>query len=261
MRIGVIRRTACALGAAIVLGACGTGSGRSDSTQAAPASAISPGARAADSGRAPDAASSGAARRAVLIVGTSLTAGYGLDDPAHDAYPAVLQRKADSAGLGVEIVNAGLSGETSAGALRRIDWLLQRYASRTDVVVIETGANDGLRAIDPDSTKRNLDSLVRIVKRRLPAATVLLAQMEAPPNLGADYTARFHAMYPAVARAEHATLLPFLLDGVAGISSLNQGDGIHPNVRGARKVADNVWPGIRDAAMRSAVARGIGSGG
>ena len=246
----MIVRKACAAGAVIVLGACGTRGGQPDSTQAAAASAISPRARAADSGHTPADAPGGATRPAVLIVGTSLTAGFGLDDPASDAWPAVLQRKADSAGLGVEIVNAGLSGETSAGALRRIDWLLQRYAPRTDVVVIETGANDGLRAIDPDSTKRNLDSLVRIVKRRLPAATVLLAQMEAPPNLGAGFTERFHAMYPAVARAEQVTLLPFLLDGVAGISGLNQGDGIHPNVRGARKVAENVWPGIRDAVAR-----------
>ncbi|MBK6455333.1 MAG: arylesterase [Gemmatimonadetes bacterium] len=183
------------------------------------------------------AASSGAPT--MLIVGTSLTAGLGLD-PA-EAYPAVLQRMADSAGYGVRIVNAGLSGETSAGALRRLEWLLREPAA---VVMIETGANDGLRGLDVDSTRANLVAIVRLVKRALPAASVLLVQMEAPPNLGADYTRRFHDSYGAVAAAEGATLLPFLLEGVAGVRKLNQGDGIHPTVEGAKRVAGNVWPAL-----------------
>lgn len=173
------------------------------------------------------------------MVGTSLTAGLGLDP--EEAYPALLQRKADSLGLHVEIVNAGLSGETSAGALRRMDWLLRGPA---DAVVIETGANDGLRGLDVDSTRANLKAIVAKVKAARPAARILLAQMEAPPNLGAKYTAAFHAMYQDVAREEGVEVMPFLLQGVAGITSLNQQDGIHPNERGEVIVADNVWKAL-----------------
>ena len=189
----------------------------------------------------------------VLFVGTSLTAGYGLDDPAREAYPAVLQRMADSANLDVEMVNAGLSGETSASALRRVAWLLDRYGTRARIVVIETGANDGLRALDPDTMRANIDSIVGLVQQRLPEADVLLVQMEAPPNLGPDYTRRFSAVFPAIARARGVTLLPFLLDGVAGVSRMNQGDGIHPTVQGATLAAENIWPGVR-AAIEEAVA-------
>ena len=194
---------------------------------------------------APNDSTARAARPSVLLIGTSLTAGLGLDPG--QAYPAVLQRMADSAGLGFEIVNAGSSGETSAGALRRVDWLLDRHAARARVVVIETGANDGLRALDPDSTRRNLVSIVRAVKRRLPDAHVMLVQMEAPPNLGERYTQRFRAMFPDVAREEGVEVLPFLLEGVAGEAALNQGDGIHPNEKGAVRVARNLWPGLERA--------------
>ncbi|MHB1223993.1 MAG: arylesterase [Gemmatimonadaceae bacterium] len=173
----------------------------------------------------------------VLVAGTSLTAGLGLD-PA-DAYPAVLQELADSAGLPVRIVNGGSSGETSAGLVRRIDWLLREPTP--DVVVIETGANDGLRGVDPAVTKANLRRVVRAVRERAPGARVLLVQMEAPPNLGASYTARFRAMYAEVARESGATLVPFLLEGVAGEPSLNQADGIHPNEEGARMAAHTLW--------------------
>jgi acyl-CoA thioesterase-1 len=174
-----------------------------------------------------------------LIVGTSLTAGLGLDP--EDAYPSLLQRKADSLGLHVEIVNAGLSGETSAGAVRRMDWLLRGPA---DVVMIETGANDGLRGLDVDSTRANLRAIVAKVKAARPAARILLAQMEAPPNLGAKYTAAFSAMYQDVAKEASVELMPFLLQGVAGITSLNQPDGIHPNERGEQIVANNVWQAL-----------------
>jgi acyl-CoA thioesterase-1 len=170
------------------------------------------------------------------MVGTSLTAGLGLDP--EEAYPALLQRKADSAGYHVTIVNAGLSGETSAGALRRMDWLLRGPA---DVVVIETGANDGLRGLDVDSTRANLRAIVDKVKAARPGARIVLAQMEAPPNLGAKYTAAFSAMYQNVARDEGVSVMPFLLRGVAGVTGLNQPDGIHPNERGEQIVANNVW--------------------
>ena len=180
-----------------------------------------------------------AGRKRVLIVGTSLTAGLGLEPD--EAYPALLQRKADSLGLHVDFVNAGLSGETSAGALRRIDWLLRGPA---DVVVIESGANDGLRGLNVDSTRANLRAIIGKVKAARPQARILLAQMEAPPNLGAKYTAAFSAMYQDVAKEEGVALMPFLLAGVAGVTRLNQGDGIHPNEEGEQIVASNVWSAL-----------------
>ena len=180
-----------------------------------------------------------------LILGTSLTAGLGLDPEA--AYPALLQHLADSAGLSVEIVPAGLSGETSAGALRRVEWLLKE---KYEVVVIETGANDGLRALDPDSSKANIAGIVAKLRTANPSVRVLLAQMEAPRNLGAVYTSAFHDVYMNVARDEAVTLIPFFLNGVAGVDSLNQADGIHPNEAGARIAARNMWrtlaPVLRD---------------
>lgn len=193
----------------------------------------------AATGSAPSTAGAlpAAAIPGVLIVGTSLTAGLGLDPD--DAYPAVLQRMADSAGYKVRVTNAGLSGETSAGALRRLDWLLRE---RAELVVVETGANDGLRGLDPDSTKANLVGIVRAIRAALPEVPIVLVQMEAPPNLGAAYTRRFREMYREVARAEGATLAPFLLEGVAGEARLNQSDGIHPSEEGAEVAARNLWP-------------------
>jgi acyl-CoA thioesterase I len=146
---------------------------------------------------------------------------------------------ADSAGLGVRIVNAGSSGETSAGALRRLDWVLNEPAA---VVVVETGANDGLRGLNVDSTASTLRSIVKGIRERAPTARIAIMQMEAPPNLGADYTRRFHALYGDVARETGVILIPFLLDGVAGVASLNQADGIHPTAACAVRVARNVWP-------------------
>ena len=169
-------------------------------------------------------------------MGTSLTAGLGLDP--EEAYPALLQQKVDSVGLHYEIVNAGLSGETSAGALRRIDWLMRGQA---DVVIIETGANDGLRGLNVDSTRANLRAIIAKVKAARPAARILLAQMEAPPNLGTKYTDAFRAMYQDVAKETGVSVMPFLLEGVAGVTRLNQGDGMHPNEEGEHIVADNVW--------------------
>ena len=188
----------------------------------------------------------------VVFIGTSLTAGLGLDPDS--AYPARIQRKADSAGLEVLVVNAGVSGETSAGALRRIDWVLREPA---DVVVLETGANDGLRALRVDSTRANIEGIVRKIKASLPRARIALVQMEAPPNLGPRYTADFHAMFPGVARGEGLTLVPFLLADVAGVARLNQADGIHPNDAGERIVADHVWK-VLEPVVRAAAAPGAG---
>src|ERR1035437_4558680 len=183
----------------------------------------------------------------VLFLGTSLTAGFGLDDPATDAYPAVIQRVADSVGVKAFVVNAGLSGETSAGALRRVDWLLRE---KPDVVVIETGANDGLRGLNPDSTAGNIRQIIGRIRAVNPAAGIVLVQMEAPTNLGPAYTRAFHALFGKVAVDEKVTLSPFLLDHVGGIARLNQGDGIHPTAEGARIAAHNLWPSLRAVLLK-----------
>lgn len=173
----------------------------------------------------------------ILFVGTSLTAGYGLD-PA-EAWPALIQEKLSEAKLPFRAVNAGVSGETSAGALRRIDWLLDQQAPR--IVMIETGANDGLRGQSLDSLEANLDAIVRRFSSLMPRPLVIVAGMEALPNMGASYTNRFRSIFPRVARAHGAIYLPFLLDGVAGNARFNQSDGIHPNPEGSARVAENVW--------------------
>jgi len=152
-----------------------------------------------------------------------------------------VQRLADSSGYRVNVVAAGLSGETSAGALRRVDWLLR---DKADVVVIETGANDGLRGLQVDTTRANLVGIVRKVRAANPAVRVLLAQMEAPPNLGQKYTRDFHDVFMTVAREEGVTLIPFFLEGIAGVRDLNQEDGIHPNEEGARRAARNMWKSL-----------------
>lgn len=180
------------------------------------------------------------AKVTVLFFGTSLTAGYGLD-PAQ-AFPSLISRMAAIAGLPITAVNAGLSGETSAGALRRIEWTLQRPA---DIVVLETGGNDALRALDADSLEANLSGIVTRIRGAQPGARILLAVMEAPPNLGVAYTTRFRRAYADVARRNGLTLVPFLLEGVAGERDLNQPDGVHPNVRGEVIVAENVWKVLR----------------
>jgi acyl-CoA thioesterase-1 len=217
---------------ALGLAACGRGGQGADS-----GSRPSQPARATTSPPARTAPDTAPAKRTILFVGTSLTAGYGLPDP-DEAYPAVIQRKIDSLGVNYEVVNAGVSGETSAGAVRRIAWLMRQPV---DVFVLETGANDGLRALSVDSLRANIQAIFDTVHATHPHAQLVLEGMEAPPNLGPRYTAAFRAIYPALARANHAALVPFLLAGVAGVDSLNQGDGIHPNARGAEIVANNVW--------------------
>jgi len=175
----------------------------------------------------------------VLFLGTSLTAGLGLDPDS--AYPQLIQRKIDASSLPYQVVNAGVSGETSAGLLRRLDWVLQRPA---DVIVVETGANDGLRGIPIASVRSSIADVLSKIRSARPSATIALVQMEAPPNFGQQYTTAFHEMFASVAKVHGAVLLPFLLDGVAGYPALNQADGIHPNPVGERKVADNVWRGL-----------------
>jgi len=180
------------------------------------------------------------ARPSVVFLGTSLTAGLGVDPD--QAYPALIQKKADSAGLRIEVVNRGNSGVTSAGTLATLDWILQAPPA---VLVLETGANDGLRGQDPDSTRATIQAIIDRVRARDSTTRIVLVGMEAMPNLGRRYVQQFHAIYPELARANHLPFVPFLLTGVAGIDSLNQGDGIHPNPRGHRIVAENVWRVLR----------------
>ncbi len=179
-------------------------------------------------------------RPVVLFVGTSLTAGLGLDP--EQAYPALMQERVDSAGFHYRVVNAGVSGETSAGALRRIGWLLSQGTPA--IVVVETGANDGLRGQSVDSLRANLEAILDTIDTLEPRPVVFVAAMEALPNLGVEYGRAFRAVYPDVAARREAILLPFLLDGVAGVDALNQPDGIHPNAAGARRVAENVWKAL-----------------
>src|ERR1051325_3309369 len=194
----------------------------------------------AQASRGPDSSAATVARfregSIIVFAGTSLTAGLGLDPDS--AYPQLIQRTIDSAGLKFEVVNAGVSGETSAGLLRRLPWLLREPF---EVLVIETGANDGLRGIPIATMDSNIQSVIDRVRTARRHAEIVLIQMEAPPNLGRGYTQGFHATFPAVAKRNNIKLIPFLLDSVAGIRRLNQGDGIHPNEEGERIVARNVW--------------------
>jgi acyl-CoA thioesterase-1 len=188
---------------------------------------------------APEASQPATARapvRNIVFLGTSLTAGLGVGDEL--AFPAVIQQKIDAEKLPFHVTNAGISGETSAGGLRRIDWLLQ---TPVDVMVVELGANDGLRALNVDSMQHNIDAVLQHTRARYPNAALVVVGMEAPPNLGQPYTSHFHDVYPALAKKYNAALVPFLLQGVAGDRALNQEDGMHPNPQGHRIVADNVW--------------------
>lgn len=174
--------------------------------------------------------------KTVLFLGNSLTAGLGLQKS--QAYPALIQQKIDSLGWPFQVVNAGLSGETSAGGLRRVDWLLKR---KIDVLVLELGANDALRGLSLESTKKNLQAIIDRTTAKYPEVRVVIAGMLAPPNLGQIYTSRFNAIFAELTKENDAALVPFLLEKVAGISELNQADRIHPTAEGHKIVAQNVW--------------------
>lgn len=176
----------------------------------------------------------------IVFLGTSLTAGLGLDPS--QAYPARIEEKLRAEGLPHRVVNAGVSGETSAAARRRLEWLLRQ---RVDVLVIETGANDGLRGQDPAATRAEIQAMIDQARGASPAPKVLLVGMQAPPNLGREYTERFRSVYPDLARANGVALVPFLLEGVAGVPGLNQADGIHPTADGQRRLADTIWAHLR----------------
>src|SRR5581483_8137339 len=174
------------------------------------------------------------ARPRIVAFGDSLTAGLGV--APEDSYPAHLQRRLDAAGYRYRVINAGVSGETTAGGLRRIPWILQ---SRPGLVILELGGNDGLRGLNVEETRSNLEQIIkRLLAEKVP---VVLAGMKLPPNYGADYTARFEAMYPELAKTYGLTLIPFFLEGVAAKVTLNQADGIHPTGEGYRLIAENIF--------------------
>ena len=182
------------------------------------------------------------AAHTVVFFGDSLTAGYGLDDPRSQAYPALIQEKIDAAHLPWRVVNAGLSGETTAAGLRRVDWILRQPV---DVFVLALGANDGLRGIDPSVSTKNLQGIIDRVRAKYPDAKIVLAGMQLPPTLGEEYGRAFAAIYPPLAEKNHLVLIPFLLANVGGHMDLNQPDNIHPTAAGAAVVAETVWQALR----------------
>lgn len=174
--------------------------------------------------------------KVILFFGDSLTAGYGLSP--EEAFPALIEKKCVGNGTPCKVINAGLSGETSAGGLSRIDWVLRQPV---DVFVLELGANDGLRGLPLDQTRKNLQAIIDKVRTKYPDVKIVIAGMLVPPNLGPDYTSNFRTIFPELARKNNATLIPFLLEDVAGYENLNLADGIHPNQEGHKIVANNVY--------------------
>ncbi len=173
--------------------------------------------------------------KTILFFGDSLTAGYGLSP--EQAFPALVEKKLNKISKKVKVINAGLSGETSAGGLSRIDWTLRQPI---DLLVLELGANDGLRGLPLEQTKNNLQAIIDKVKAKNPNVKIVLAGMMVPPNMGKTYSDEFKKIFPALAKKNNATLIPFLLKDVGGIEKLNQADGIHPNVEGHQIVANNL---------------------
>jgi acyl-CoA thioesterase I len=174
--------------------------------------------------------------KTILFYGDSLTAGYGLS--TEEAFPAIVEKRLIKGGKPSKVVNAGLSGETSAGGLSRIDWVLRQPV---DIFVLELGANDGLRGLPLEQTEKNLQAIINKVRAKNPKAKIVIAGMMVPPNMGPDYTSKFKKIFPELAKRNNATLIPFLLENVAGNEKLNLPDGIHPNIEGHKIVADNVY--------------------
>ena len=172
----------------------------------------------------------------IVVLGDSITAGYGLDPK--EAYPNLLQTKIDEAGLDYTVVNAGVSGDTTAGGLRRVAWSMSKGA---DIMIVALGGNDGLRGISPEDTKKNLLGIALKARAKNPDIKLLIAGMQMPDNMGKEFTTRFKMLFSEVAKESQATLIPFLLEGVGGVEELNQADSIHPTVEGQEKVAENVW--------------------
>lgn len=191
-----------------------------------------------------------APRSRIVVLGDSITAGYGLDP--NEAYPALLQEKIDAAKLPFEVANAGVSGDTTAGGLRRISWALGQGA---DVLVIALGGNDGLRGITPKQTEENLTGIIERARKQSPNITIVVAGMKMPDNMGSDFVEQFRAIFPQVAQATKVALVPFLLEGVGGDVRLNQADLIHPNAEGQKRVAENVWAVLKEALGKKSAGR------
>jgi len=185
------------------------------------------------------------APRVILFLGDSITAGYGLD--ISQAYPALIQQKIDAQHWPFKVVNAGQSGDTTTGGVNRIDWLLR---SRIDVLVLELGANDGLRGFPADTIQKNLQTIIDRVKTKYPATKIIIAGMKVPPNMGNSYSKEFESVFLSVAKKNDAPLIPFILQGVGGVRDLNLPDGMHPTVRGQQIVAANVWK-VLEPVLRS----------
>ncbi len=181
-----------------------------------------------------------AKKKTIVFFGNSLTAGYGLAPT--QAFPAIIQKKIDSLGLPYQVVNAGLSGETSSGGNARVDWILRQPV---DIFVLELGANDGLRGIPLSQTKTSLQSIIDKVRSKYPGAKLILAGMQVPPNMGDKYSTGFRNIYRDLAGKNAMTLIPFILEGVGGETHLNQEDGIHPTAEGHVMVADNLWQKLK----------------
>jgi len=190
------------------------------------------------------------APRVVLFVGDSITAGYGLDPS--QAFPALIQQKIDAQRWNFKVINAGHSGDTSAGGLGRMDWLLK---NKIDVLVLELGANDGLRGLPVENSKKNLQAIIDRTKDKYPEAKIIVAGMKVPPNMGGDYGRKFEAVFVDLAKNNNALFIPFILEGVAGLPELNLADGIHPTAKGHEIVAAQVWkvlePVLRSLAGKS----------
>nr|WP_068886544.1 arylesterase [Pedobacter panaciterrae] len=197
--------------------------------------------KAKPSEAAPVATEAPVKEKNILFFGTSLTAGYGLEQG--EAYPELLQKRLDSLKLPYKAINGGLSGETSAAGKNRIDWLLKQPIA---VFVLELGANDGLRGIAVNETTANLQIIIDKVKKKYPQAKMILTGMEVPPNMGAKYASDFRNMFKELAAKNEMVFVPFLLEGVAGIPRLNQNDGIHPTAEGQKILAENVWKKLKD---------------
>lgn len=185
----------------------------------------------------------------ILFFGNSLSAGYGIDPD--DAFPGLIQRRLDSLGYEAEVVNAGVTGETTATGKNRIDWVLDRQ--RVDIFVLELGANDGLRGLPTTETYRNLNTIIEKVRSHHPQAEIVLAGMMVPPNMGAEYSRQFQAVFRQIAEEKDVHLIPFLLEGVAGEPHLNLEDGVHPNEPGHKIVAENVWETIEPLVRKVSV--------
>jgi acyl-CoA thioesterase-1 len=224
----------------LALGACNSNSSTDSNTSRS----------ATPTAKGPDLEQRSSAGKRLLFFGNSLTAGYGVEP--EEAFPALVGKKIDSLGLGYEVINAGLSGETTAGGRSRVGWVLRQPV---DVFVLELGGNDGLRGLPLSDTRRNLQAIIDTVRRRSPAAQIVLAGMQIPPNLGASYAADFKALYREIADKNELVLIPFLLEGVGGSRRLNQPDGIHPTPAGHRILARNVWNVLQPLLEAQAMAK------